>query len=189
MPILRQTIHEVPPFPPVPASPLCYDGPESPVQGGRSPEEETPVSYSHVLVALDFSEVSDRIMQRALDLARLYEARVSLLHMVDYLPPLGFADDFTPSPAVLIDEQELVERGARSLARYAERFGLGAETERIVQIGSPRQEIVAIAAQRGADLIVIGSHGRHGLRRLLGTTASAVLNDAVCDVLAVRVHD
>lgn len=145
--------------------------------------------YRHILIPLDFSEASDRVMQRALETAQRHEARTTLLHVVDYLPPLGFADDFTPSPAILIDEDELVRRGIESLERYAGRYGLGADTERLVQVGSPRQEIVSIAADRGVDLIVIGSHGRHGLRRLLGTTANAVLNNAGCDVLAVRVHD
>lgn len=144
--------------------------------------------YRHVLIALDFSEVSDRVMRRGLEVSRLCEARLTLLHVVDYLPPLSFADDFTPSPAVLIDEHELVERGNDSLARFAERHQAG-HAERLVQLGSPRQEIVSVAAERSVDLIVIGSHGRRGLRRLLGSTASAVLNDATCDVLAVRTHD
>lgn len=147
------------------------------------------MSYKHILVALDFSDVSGQILQRALDIAGQYGARLTLLHIVDYLPPLGFADDFTPSPAALVDEQELVERGVRSLARYAERHRLGAEVERRVELGSPRREIVAAAAQQGVDLIVIGSHGRHGISRFLGSTASAVLNAAGCDVLAVRVSN
>jgi len=146
------------------------------------------VPYRHVLVPLDFSEVSDQVLRRALEVARLHEARVTLLHIVDYLPPLGFADDFTPSPAILIDEDELLKRGSETLNRLAERFGLGPDSERVVQLGSAREEIVTVAAERGVDLIAIGSHGRRGLRRLLGTTADAVLNDATCDVLAIRVH-
>ncbi len=145
------------------------------------------MSYQHILVALDFSDASAQILQRALDIAGQYGARLTLLHIVDYPPPLGFADDFTPSPAVLIDEQELVEQGTRSLARYAERHRLGPDIEQRVELGSPRREIVASAAEHGVDLIVIGSHGRHGIGRLLGSTASAVLNAAGCDVLAVRV--
>lgn len=147
------------------------------------------MDYKHILVALDFSEASESILRRALDISERHGARLTLLHVVDYLPPLGFADDFTPSPAALIDEQDLLERGTRSLERYAERHRLGTEVERRVELGSPRREIVAMAAHRGIDLIVIGSHGRHGLGRFLGSTAHAVLNDADCDVLAVRATD
>ncbi len=144
------------------------------------------MSYSHVLVAIDFSEATDRVVRRAIEVAERYQASVTLLHVVDYLPPLGFADDFSPAPAVLIDEEELIATGTRSLEEIALRLRLKPNLARVVLIGSPKQEIVKAAAERGADLIVIGSHGVRGLSRLLGTTATGVLNDAVCDVLAVR---
>ncbi len=56
-----------------------------------------------------------------------------------------------------------------------------------VVIGQTAAELRETAAQLGADLIVVGSHGRHGLALLLGSTASDVLHGAKCDVLAVRV--
>lgn len=145
--------------------------------------------FRHMLIALDFSPTSERVLQRALALAGSTQAAITLLHVVDYLPPLGFADDFTPSPAVMVDEHTLVEGATRTLDRHAERFGLDEGVARVVRVGTPRQEIVTLAAERGVDLIVIGSHGRHGLRRLLGSTANAVLNDAACDVLAIRAND
>jgi len=55
--------------------------------------------------------------------------------------------------------------------------------------GAPRQEIVRFAKEQAVDLIIIGSHGRHGLDRLLGSTARSILNDAPCDVLAVRIKE
>jgi universal stress protein A len=128
-------------------------------------------------------------MRQAMDVVHRFESRLALLHVVDYLPPLSFADDFTPSPAVVVDEGEMIERARASLERLAAEFRLGADTPRLVVVGSPKEEILRVAAERGIDLIVIGSHGRHGLGRLLGTTATAVLNDAVCDVLAVRISD
>ena len=147
------------------------------------------MSFRHMLIALDFSPTADRVLQRTVDLAGSTHATITLLHVVESLPPLGFADDFTPSPAVMVDEQSLVQGATRTLERYAERFGLGEGVAQVVRVGPPRQEIVKLASERGVDLIVIGSHGRHGLRRLLGSTANAVLNDATCDVLAVRAND
>jgi universal stress protein A len=55
--------------------------------------------------------------------------------------------------------------------------------------GVPKQEIIHIAEQQQVDLIVLGSHGRHGLALLLGSTANAVLHYAKCDVMAIRLQD
>jgi universal stress protein A len=55
--------------------------------------------------------------------------------------------------------------------------------------GIPKQEIIHIAEQEKVDLIVVGSHGRHGLALLLGSTANSILHYAKCDVLAVRLRD
>lgn len=56
-------------------------------------------------------------------------------------------------------------------------------------MGEPREEIIRIAEQENVDLIVVGSHGEHGLALLLGSTANSVLHYAKCDVLAVRLRD
>ena len=55
--------------------------------------------------------------------------------------------------------------------------------------GVPGQEIVRIAEQEQVDLIIVGSHGRHGLALLLGSTANSVLHHATCDVMAIRLQD
>ena len=55
--------------------------------------------------------------------------------------------------------------------------------------GSTRREILRLAKELDTNLIVIGSHGREGIQRLLGSTANAVLHGAPCDVLAVRIKD
>ena len=56
-------------------------------------------------------------------------------------------------------------------------------------MGSPKTEIVRVANEHKVDLIIVGSHGRHGLALLLGSTANGVLHHATCDVLAVRLRD
>lgn len=144
--------------------------------------------YNHILAAVDFSTAAEAIGKRTLDLSRRYDSRVTLIHVVDYLLPLGYADDFTPSPVLMIDENELLEQSQRSLRTYADKMGLGAAHRQVLP-GAPRQEIVRYAREHDVDLIVIGSHGRHGLDRLLGSTARSILNDAPCDVLAVRIRE
>lgn len=145
------------------------------------------MSYTHILIAVDFSAASARVAARGAEIARQNGARTTLLHVVDYLPPLGFADDLLPSPALLVDESELIKRGKSSLEAFALKEKFTKDTPRHVALGTPKREIVDFAAAHGVDLIVLGSHGRHGISRLLGSTASAVLNHAACDVLAVRI--
>lgn len=144
--------------------------------------------YKHILVAVDFSPAADIVAKAALDVVRRYGASLSLIHVVDYLPPLGFGDDFTPSPTLLIDEHELLEQGRVSLKKFATKLGLETTRQQILA-GMPKQEILHAAEEQDIDLIVIGSHGRHGLNRLLGSTARSILNDAPCDVLAVRIKE
>lgn len=145
------------------------------------------MSYLHLLVAVDFSDFSERVLRRAVDTAEHHHATLTLLHVVDYLPPLGFADDFSTLPVQTIDDGELLANARRTLGEFADRLGLSADITQLAVVGSPKAEIVRVAVERGADLIVIGAHGVHGLKRIIGSTASAVLNDASCDVLAVRI--
>jgi universal stress protein A len=84
--------------------------------------------------------------------------------------------------------QELLEQSKQRLQELGEKLGVD-QSECFVLQGSTRQEILHLAKERNVDLIVIGSHGRQGIQRLLGSTANAVLHGAPCDVLAVRIKD
>jgi len=83
-------------------------------------------------------------------------------------------------------EQELLEVAKRQMRALGERLGVP-ETERHIEIGGTGHTILRVADELAVDLIVLGSHGRHGLAVLLGSTARSVLNGAKCDVLAVRI--
>lgn len=143
-------------------------------------------AYRHILLATDFGDNCDDVANRALDLAQHHQATLELLHVVDYVPMA----DSAYGPAVPFDvelSEQLMASARKRLAALAARLGV-AENACHVEIGSPKIEIIRIADELKADLIVIGSHGRHGLQLLLGSTASGVLHRAPCDVLAVRVH-
>jgi universal stress protein A len=83
---------------------------------------------------------------------------------------------------------ELMAGAKKRLAELGENLGV-AEDSRWLEMGSPKSEIVRVAQENKVDLIVIGSHGRHGLALLLGSTANGVLHHATCDVLAVRLQE
>lgn len=141
-------------------------------------------NYKLVLVAVDFSQESRRVLDKAMEVARLNNAGLSLIHVVEYTGSV-YAGDI-PLPEDLELDQRLAKQAKEQLMELAAEHQL-TDTHQIVEIGIPKKEIVRAAQQQGADLIVIGSHGRHGLQLLLGSTANGVLHLATCDVLAVRV--
>jgi universal stress protein A len=79
-----------------------------------------------------------------------------------------------------------VQRARQRLAALAGRLGLDAAPKH-VEAGNVKAEIIRVARERGADLIVLGSRERHGLSILVNLTEDTVLHGAPCDVLAVRV--
>ncbi len=142
--------------------------------------------YRHILLASDFSAGDQAVAERAVELARRYGARLSLIHVVENVP-LDPAGEMLPPPQLEI-EPELVAAAEENLARLAKELGMP-EAARFVQVGATKGEILRVAADQQVDLIVIGSHGRHGLALLLGSTANAVLHGAPCDLLAVRIRE
>ena len=83
-------------------------------------------------------------------------------------------------------QDEIQTQATDQLQRFAEQNSIDHDHQHIV-LGRPEVEIHAKAEEIGADLIVVGSHGRYGLALLMGSTANGVLHGASCDVLAVRV--
>ncbi len=142
--------------------------------------------YRHVLAAVDFSEAAERVARRALEIARRNEAELTYLHVVEYVPPLDLGYEPVVAPDWLPDEEELLAAARTRLEELAGRLG-AREAHLRVEWGHPRGDVVRLAEEVGADLVVIGSHGRRGITRLLGSTADAVLHHARCDVLAVRI--
>lgn len=145
----------------------------------------TSTQYQKIIVAVDFSESSKNVVTRALDITPQNSASIILLHVVEYLSPLSFGDDIIPSPDWLVFEEQLVKQATKSLQTLADEIGLD-DASRVVLSGSASDVIVETARQHKAHLIVLGAHGRLGLQRLLGSTASSVIRHAPCDVLAVR---
>lgn len=134
--------------------------------------------YTRILLAVDLSDESSQLAERTVELARLNEAQLSLIHVVE---PLSFAY------GVSTIQEQLDEHARSKLDAYAKSLDYPVDKTFVVT-GNTETEIHRIASNEQTDLIVVGSHGRHGLALLLGSTANGVLHGAPCDVLAVRVH-
>jgi nucleotide-binding universal stress UspA family protein len=135
-----------------------------------------------ILLATDFSECSKNALRCALGIVRRYSSKLYVLnavHSIGYLLAGGSA---------LADAAVEARRDARRLERELIRDGslVGVEHEFIVLEGRPVDVILEVAAAKNIDLIVLGTHGRHGLTKmLLGSCAEGVFRSLVCPVLTV----
>ena len=133
-----------------------------------------------ILHPTDFSERSRYALQLAAALARDHGARLLLLHVVE-LPAMAYAE-----AALVADPAAFLVEAHRKLNQVPVPLPPG-RVERRVALGEAVTEIVAVAEEAPCDLIVIGTHGRTGLRRaLLGSVAEQVMRRAPCPVLTVK---
>lgn len=140
-------------------------------------------AYRRILAAIDLTEHSRLVAQRACELASTGPAAVQLLHVVEYVPVTPPGDDILP--VVQID-QELMRRAQKQIVALARELKIAPGATH-VEVGSARGEILRRAQEQASELIVIGARERHGLSLLLPHTEDSVLHGAPCDVLAVRV--
>ena len=138
--------------------------------------------YKKLLVLLDLSDDSERVAVAGRDLAAYSNAAMILMHVVEFVPVEPLGESLMPVPEI---ENELIERSRQTLADLAARLGLPRTTCR-VESGNTKAEILRVAKEEQADLIVLGSRERHGLAILVNFTEDTVLHAAHCDVLAVR---
>jgi len=139
--------------------------------------------YTQILVAVDLGEDSTPVVERARALADGNGAQLHLIHVIE---PLSFAYGGDIPMDFSGIQEEIHQQATQQMRRFAERNSIDEQHQHIV-LGKPEVEIRGTAKELGADLIVVGSHGRHGLALLMGSTANGVMHGATCDVLAVRV--
>lgn len=141
------------------------------------------MTYQHILVAIDLTSECHPVVTRAQALAAASGARLALVHIIEPMA-MAFGGD-VPMDLSLLQQQQF-DQARERMDGFADQYpGLTSE-QRHLAYGQPRQEVHRLAREQGCDLIVVGSHGRHGLALLLGSTANDILHGAPCDVLAVR---
>jgi universal stress protein A len=138
--------------------------------------------YSRVLLVVDLTEDSLAIGRKARSLAAALGADIELLHVVEFVPVEPMGEALMPSAQI---QDELLQRAQRRLAALAADLGIASAPCR-VESGNVKSEIVRVAREWHADLIVLGSRERHGLSILVNLTEDTVLHAAPCDVLAMR---
>ena len=139
--------------------------------------------YRNILVAIDLSEDSAQVTQRGLAIANNNSAQLHLIHVIE---PLSFAYGGDIPMDFSGIQDEIQQQASQQLQRFGASNNIDEQHQHIV-LGRPEVEIHSTAQELAIDLIVVGSHGRHGVALLMGSTANGVLHGASCDVLAVRV--
>ena len=140
--------------------------------------------YQKLLVLLDLSDDSDRVAIAARNVAAGPAASIVMLHVVEFVPVEPMGESLMPTVEI---EGELMQRSDERLRQLAVRLGFDGARLR-VEAGNTKAEILRVAAEEQPDLIVLGSHERHGLAILINLTEDTVLHAAHCDVLAVRLR-
>ena len=138
--------------------------------------------YRKILVLLDLTDASEQIAAAGRDMAAYSNAALVVLHVVEFVPAEPMGETLMPSVQI---EEDLMQRSRTKLNELSARLGLPRATLR-VEAGNKKTEILRVAKEESADLIVLGSRVRHGLGILVNFTEDTVLHAAHCDVLAIR---
>lgn len=145
------------------------------------------IEFKHIICPIDFSEMSIRALAHAAALAQWYDAQLMVLHVVPTFESMQVRGDLGEPVRVVtpMPRDQVLEEMRRS-------FDVGAPSSQVSHVaesGDPQTVIVDEAVSKGADLIVIGTHGRRGFKRLLlGSVTETVLREAPCPVLTVPPH-
>jgi universal stress protein A len=145
------------------------------------------MANKNILIAIDGSEEAGEVILAAKEIAGDSDATFSLITAIAPVVYAYGTEYSMMATSTVTIEQEAAEIAKKSQSALAKKFGI--QCEKSVVIGHPAYEIRNLAETSNADLIVIGSHGRHGLGLILGSTANGVLHGAPCDVYVVRIKD
>ena len=145
-------------------------------------------TYKNILVAIDLTDSAELVLRKAHELVLSNQTTMTVIHAIDYIPYMGFGETALITPTYTIPNEELINNAKQPIEALLKKLDLE-NIQVLYEFGNAANEIVQYADDNGVDLIVLGSHGRHGVKLLLGSTANAVLHHASCDVLAVRVKE
>lgn len=144
------------------------------------------MTYRHILVAVDLAPYSKQVLQQASQLAKTYQASLDVIHVIENAP-LVYGGEFS-IPLDVNLEQTLEKEARRILQTLCQPFSIAEKNQHVIP-GVVKHTVMEFVKKLNIDLIMVGTHGHHGIDKLLGSRANAILHAATCDVLAVRVKE
>jgi nucleotide-binding universal stress UspA family protein len=143
------------------------------------------LAFQRILTATDFTETSDRALEFALELARKFDARITIVHAYQ-IPAMGFADGGYIAGAEVAAQLATAAQNRLDAVIESKKTS-GIPMTAVLREGVAWEEVNAMAKEIDADLIVIGTHGRRGLARaLLGSVAENVIRTSMVPVLVIH---
>ena len=151
--------------------------------------ETKQVAYRRILIATDDSECSKKALQHGHSLAKIMDASVALINVIEPTTPTNYGADplMGQQPIIAPETTEMQEENSKSmLDDVSQQFDDVKEVFTFNRIGNPRQEILSVATEWNADLIIMGTHGRTGFDHFIsGSVSEGVTRRASCPVLIV----
>ncbi len=151
--------------------------------------ETKSVNYNRILIATDDSECSKKALQHGHSLAQTMQASVALVHVIEPASPTNYGADplMGQQPIIIPETTEIQEESSKKLLdEISKDFQDVKEVFTFSRIGSPKQEILSVASEWAADLIIMGTHGRTGFDHFIsGSVSESVIRRAACPVLVV----
>ncbi len=130
--------------------------------------------YKTIVCAIEATKEGKTLLKKAVKFSELYGAKLYVINVVPYqLLPKDY-------------QKELKEKIIPKMTEITESFGITKKYS-CVKFGKPYERICELAEKKSADLIILGTHSKKGLKALLGSTANGVANYAACDVSLIRI--
>ncbi|OGT48403.1 MAG: hypothetical protein A3F17_04845 [Gammaproteobacteria bacterium RIFCSPHIGHO2_12_FULL_41_15] len=143
------------------------------------------LKYKHILVAVDLSDYTDKILATAKELTVDNDhAKISLIHVIEGSTAALGGEIMMP---MNINFEQSIENHVRKQMQRLAKANDISEKDFYIEVGSVKHAVNEIAEKISADLILVGTHGHHGIERLIGSRANGILHLAKVDVLAIRV--
>ena len=139
--------------------------------------------YNNILVAIDLNEQTHKVALKAHQIGQQTGAKMTLIHVTE---PLSYAYGGDVPMDLSAIQQQLHDHAQQRMDDFIQLHQLS-DVDQLLTSGHIETEVHRMANELSTDLIVVGSHGRHGLALLLGSTSNGILHGATCDVLAVRI--
>ena len=136
--------------------------------------------YKKIVVAINIYEDHQHIIDSAKEVAKKLNASVDVITVIDN------AAEFVPAA---IDFQQELQKDAKDKLSHIKPMFDGLSASFHIIEGNPNHQITHYAKENNCDLIIVGSHARHGLNLLLGSTANSILHNSSCDVLTIRIRE
>lgn len=136
--------------------------------------------YTRILLAVDFSKGTDALISKALNIVHTMQADITLLHVIE--------KDLA-AEHIYVDQEEYRKTVTAEARQHLDNLVSEKDiptNQQLIIVGPTTETIINTAKEHKCDAILVGSHGRHGVQLILGSTANDVLHHAQCDVIVVR---